>query len=90
LQCHGTSAFYTPSGNSPRALAAWEVSHIIPFQQIHLIIGEHKCEGQSKKARASAPQILFFGGCATAFSAFKFSAQNGLFFGEMTGPWCEA
>jgi hypothetical protein len=46
--------------------------------------------GAEQKSKASAPQILFFGGCATAFSAFKFSAQNGLFFGEMTGPWREA
>jgi hypothetical protein len=37
---------------------------------------------QKKKSIGSAD---FIGGSATAFSAFKVSAKNGLFLGQMTG-----
>jgi hypothetical protein len=45
-------SFMPQQARSYRASAAWQVSHRIPSQQIYLIIGEHKCEGKSKKARS--------------------------------------
>jgi len=50
--------------------------------KISKIIGEHTCEGRATE-KASATPILFFGGSATAVSAFKVSAKNGLFLGQM-------
>ena len=48
------------------------------FIQLFLIFSRSKAE-------ASATPILIFGGSATAVSAFKVSAKNGLFLGKMTG-----
>jgi hypothetical protein len=70
-------SFMPQQARISRASGAWQVSHRIPFQQIYLIISEHKCEGQSKKTETSASPVLVIGGSATAFSAFKvFAIKN--------------
>jgi hypothetical protein len=70
-------SFMLQQARIPLASAAWQVSHRIPCQQIYLIIGEHKCEGQSKKTRTPASPVLVIGGSATVFTAFKvFAVKN--------------
>jgi hypothetical protein len=53
----------------------------LPYE-IHQIIGEHTCVGKAKDKSIGFADY-FFGGSATAFSAFKVSAKNGLFLGQM-------